>query len=193
MELIWSLFSLFLPCNTSAATWRFYLQDWRLMRPSLVCVDFWFVDKEESDCSAWQESYAPFFRGLAISLFCGSFAITSAGFRVCLICMKRLKLKAGLMKNGWFTKVIMWRQISQLSMYIWRLSLRICCKIANYRSWRIPQEWWNLTKFHTSPCPQVPNFTWLSSVHNTQGTSQPSTQLCVFWLFLPTYVFIVAI
>lgn len=28
------------------------------------------------------------------------------------------------MKTGWFTDVIMWRQISQLSMYIWRLSLR---------------------------------------------------------------------
>lgn len=59
VELIWSLFSLFFSCNTSAATWRFYLQDWRLMRPSPVCLDFWFVDKEESDCSAWQESYAP--------------------------------------------------------------------------------------------------------------------------------------
>lgn len=182
MELIWSLSSLFLPCNTSAATWRFYLQDWRLMRPSLVCVDFWFVDKEESDCSAWQESCAPFFRGLAVSLFCGSFAITSAGFRVGLICMKRLKLKARLMKNSWFTKVIKWRQISQLSMYIWRLSLRICGKIANYQSWRSGEIWPNFIRHHVLRCRTSHDFP-LCTTHRELHSLAPNF-VCFGYSFL---------
>lgn len=56
----WSLFSLFCSCNTSVATWQFYLQDWRLMRRSPVCLDFVILLTKKRDCSAWQERCAPF-------------------------------------------------------------------------------------------------------------------------------------
>lgn len=79
----WSLFSLFCSCNTSVATWQFYLQDWRLMRRSPVCLDF-VICWQRREIAAPGRNAALLFKWPG-NLSFRIFIITSAGFGFCLI------------------------------------------------------------------------------------------------------------